>query len=117
MRCTRPARVTTAAPRAPRDIVITRACDDAFAAVFRDDDDEDEDEDTAEEDEDDGTIARAAIVAVGIAAAARCDDEGTKGVREKQPRGGIITYTCMGKQYTTPVDVGHGPWDAWPRRR
>jgi hypothetical protein len=76
MRCTRPARVTTAAPRAPRD--ITRARDDAFAAVFRDDDDEDEDEDTAEEDEDDGTIARAAIVAVGIAAAARCDDEGTK---------------------------------------
>ena len=76
MRCTRPARVTTAAPRAPRD--VTRARDDAFAAVFGDDDDEDEDEDTAEEDEDDGTIARAAIVAVGIAAAARCDDEGTK---------------------------------------
>ena len=75
MRCTRPARVTTAAPRAPRDIVITRACDDAFAAVFRDDDDDDDGgEDTAAEDEDDGTIARAAIIAVGIAAAARCDD-------------------------------------------
>ena len=73
MRCTRPARVTTAAPRAQRDI-ITRACDDAFVAVFRDDDDEDEDEDTAEEDEDDGAIARAAIIADGIAAAARCDD-------------------------------------------
>jgi len=76
MRCTRPARVTTAAPRAPLDIIITRACDDAFAAVFRDDDDDDDGEDTAAEDEDDGTIARAAIIAVGIAAAARCDDEG-----------------------------------------
>ena len=66
MRCTRPARVTTAAPRALRD-EFTFACDDAFAAVFRDDDDEDEDEDTALQDEDDGPIARAAIIAVGIA--------------------------------------------------
>jgi hypothetical protein len=69
MRCTRPARVTTAAPRALRD-EFTFACDDAFAAVFDDDDedeDEDEDEDTALQDEDDGPIARAAIIAVGIA--------------------------------------------------
>ena len=60
--------MTTAAPRALRD-EFAFACDDAFAAVFHDDDDDDGDgdEDTALQDEDDGPIARAAIIAVGIA--------------------------------------------------
>ena len=61
--------MTTAAPRAPRDEVAFE-CDDAFAACFDDDDgdeDDDGDGDAAVWDEDDGPIARAAIIAVGIA--------------------------------------------------
>ena len=50
--------------------VTGRRHGEAFARVGLDDDedeDEDEDEDTALQDEDDGPIARAAIIAVGIA--------------------------------------------------